>query len=107
MLFRSQMIELPSGRILANLRRPQQERAVILSFNHAGTSLLEGHYPNHLNLWDLRALKEELQARELDLVDYPALAKPSSDAVESVKLIGVEGWTTPTSMEALTEVPTR
>jgi tetratricopeptide (TPR) repeat protein len=101
-----QLVDLPSGRILARLRRPQQDRAQTLNFNQNGTRLLEGYFFG-LNLWDLHALQEELRSRGLDPVDQRLSTKHASHRVESVKLIGMEDWARPTFIGTMTEARAR
>jgi WD40 repeat protein len=98
-----QLVELPSGRILARLRRPQQENCLTLGFNQTGTSFFEGNNMSGLLLWDLSRLQDELGARGLDLVDLGLSARQTPHCVESVKLIGVEGWSMPTHIGMMTE----
>jgi serine/threonine protein kinase/WD40 repeat protein len=55
-----------TGREYARLEDPNQERAIHLAFSPDNTQLLVNGEREALHLWDLRAIRAELAARDLD-----------------------------------------
>jgi len=76
-----QLRETLTGRILAVLEPPDTVGRRFLQFSPDGTQLAAQAQDQQVDLWDLRALREELQAMNLDwhMPPYPP-AKPESVA---------------------------
>jgi eukaryotic-like serine/threonine-protein kinase len=71
------LVNPDTGREYARLEDPNQDRAVFLSFNGDGTQLIVSNNDSQsIHVWDLRAIRSELAARELDwgLPPYPPAA---------------------------------
>jgi WD40 repeat protein len=77
--YRVQLRETWSGRVLAALEPPDTVRKSTLRFGPDGTQLAVLARDQQVELWDFRALREDLQAMNLDwdLPPYPP-AKPDS-----------------------------
>jgi serine/threonine protein kinase/WD40 repeat protein len=69
-----------TGREYARLEDPNQDRALSLTFSPDGTRLVASGEQQWLHVWDLRAIRAELAARELDwgLPPYPPAADPDA-----------------------------
>jgi WD40 repeat protein len=78
---RVQLRETLSERVLATLEPPETVRKWSLRFSPDGSHLAVLTQDQQVELWDLRALREDLQAMNLDwdLPPYPP-AKPDSTA---------------------------
>jgi serine/threonine protein kinase/WD40 repeat protein len=73
------LIDPDSGRELARLEDPNQDRADDLTFNADGTQLLTNGEAVSIHVWDLRVIREQLAARGLDWAPASAAAgKPKA-----------------------------
>ncbi len=83
------LIDPETGRTIAELAVPHQHRAHSMSFNFDGSKLLSTIQEERgmVHIWDLRLLRAELTALDLDW-DWPAL--PASESHDKLRPLAVQ-----------------
>ena len=82
------LLEAAIGRVLANLEAPDRPRLARLRFTPDSTKLVALQNDRGLQMWDLRRLRADLAAMNLDwdMPDYPQASVPASTNLLSVEI---------------------
>jgi serine/threonine protein kinase/WD40 repeat protein len=85
------LVEVETGREIARLENPYQERAEHICFSPDGTRLVTNAEQKSLHVWDLRAIRRELAELGLDwdLPAYPPEPAERPGGALQIEIVGV------------------